>query len=112
MKKVAKKIIEKSQKKEDKFDVLARLVKDGFERVDKRFDEIEVRLEKHDVRFDLTDSQLFSINHELKEHTHRLDRIERKQTGALVTLDETIHRSEFAVLSKRVDSLEKKSGRK
>ena len=110
MKKVATKVVKKN--KENDFDTLARLVEDGFERVENRFDEIDKRFESIDRRFESVDSRLFSIDHELKDHTRRLDSIERKQSGALTNLDETVHRSEFKILAKRVDILEKKSSRK
>ena len=124
MKKVATKVVKKN--KENDFDTLARLVKDGFERVENRFDEIDKkfenvdkrfegvdrRFESIDRRFDSVDTHLFSIDHTLQDHTRRLDSIERKQSGALANLDETVHRSEFKTLAKRVDILEKKSSRK
>jgi chromosome segregation ATPase len=121
MKKAVKKIVKKASSKEDKFDMLARLVQNGFEQVDKRFEQIDKRFEQIDKRFEKidqkihridshlerTDSQLFSINHELKEHTVRLDSIERKQEGIKLSVDETVHVSEFKKLSQRVEVLEK-----
>ena len=114
-----KKVVKKIAHKETEFEMLARLMQDGFarvdekfEKIDSRFEQIDSRFEKIDSRFDLIDSQLFSINHELKDHRQRLDRIERKQAGALANLDESVHRSEFKTLSRRVDALEKKAIKK
>ena len=83
--KVAKKVVVTTKAKESEFGMLARLVVDGFERVDKRLDGIDNRLDGMDKRFDGIDSRLngidsslSSINHELKGHTRRLDHIERK----------------------------------
>ena len=121
---VTKKVVKKN--KENDFDTLARLVKDGFERVETRFDEIDKkfenvdgrfegidkRFESIDSRFESIDSRLFSIDHTLQDNTRRLESIERKQSGTLTNLDETVHRSEFKVFAKRVEVLEKKSSRK
>lgn len=126
MKKVAKKVVKKALKKETEFEVLARLVLDGFARVEGRFNKVDERLsgiderfisidkrfDTIDIRFEHVNSALFSINHELKEHTVRLDNIERKQTGVLANLDESVHRSEFKTLARRVDLLEKKTLKK
>jgi predicted nucleic acid-binding Zn-ribbon protein len=100
-----KKVLKTLKKKETEFEVLARLMQNGFSKIDEkftkidqrfdkidekftkidqRFDKIDERFEKIDARFDLVDSQLFSINHELKDHGQRLDRIERKQVGVLM----------------------------
>lgn len=99
--------------------MLARLVQDGFSRVDEKFDKIDERFErvdkkfeKIDAHFELVNSSLFSITHELKEHTKRLDSIERKQIGMLSILDESVHHTEFTTLTRRVELLEKKSVRK
>lgn len=98
--------------KESEFGMLTRLVVDGFERVDKRFDEVDKRFEAIDKRFEGIDSSLFSINYELKDNTRRLDSIERKQTGTLANLDESVHRTEFKALTRRVEIIEKKTIKK
>ncbi len=86
---------------EDQIDSLARIVVSGFEKMDKRFERVE-------SRFDQVDISASSVNQELKNHSVRLDRIEKRQIGTLATLDETVHRSEFKTLTKRVDALERK----
>lgn len=113
-----KKAVTKKVHKESEFEMLARLVKDGFERMDKRFEQVDKRFEQIDkrfnhvdARFELVNSQLFSINHELKEHTVRLDSIERKQGGMRLSLDETVHVSELKALTKRVEKLEKSASK-
>ncbi len=111
MKRVVSKTIKKVAKKETELELLARLVKDGFERMEKKFEQTDMRFDNLERRvssgFEKVDSQLFSINHELKDHTVRLDSIERKQGGIRISLDETVHASEFKALSKRVEVLEK-----
>ncbi len=113
MKKVVSKTSKTVAKKETELELLARLVKDGFERMDKKFEQIDNRFDSLEKRvgsgFEKVDSQLFSINHELKDHTVRLDSIERKQGGLRLSLDETVHESEFKALTKRVEALEKVS---
>jgi predicted nucleic acid-binding Zn-ribbon protein len=49
-----------------------------------------------------------SIEEEQKETNRRLTSIERKQTGTTLSLDETVHRSEFDRVVQRVEALEKK----
>ncbi len=93
---------------EDQIDSLARIVVSGFEQITKRFEQVDKRFEQIDKRFEQVDSSLTSINHELKDHSLRLDRIEKRQIGTLATLDETVHRSEFKTLTKRVEALERK----
>lgn len=122
-----KKVVKKSNtKNDDGIDLLAKLVRDGFERmdgkfakiderfeqVDARFDQIDARFEQIDRRFEQIDTQIFSINHTLQDHTKRLERIERRQDNMLINLDESVHRSEFKLLHNRVEVLEKKGSKK
>jgi predicted nucleic acid-binding Zn-ribbon protein len=130
MKKAVKKITPKANEKESDIEMLARIVQDGFirveshfeqvdkrfeqmdkrfEQVDKRFEQMDKRFEQGDIKFEGIQHQIASIHHELKDHTVRLERIERKQLGMLVSIDENIHRSEFKNLASRVEVLEKKS---
>ena len=123
MKKVVVKTPKKSVKNKSNSDIemLASLVRNGFEKIDERFeqvdkhfdkiderfDKIDARFEKNDRKFESIDSQLFAIHNEQKETNRRLDSLERKQSGLLSSLDETVHRSEFKVLVNRVGQLEK-----
>jgi archaellum component FlaC len=111
MKKVVKKITQKAN--ESDIEMLARIVQDGFSRMDGRFTKMEDRMEgkftQIDNHFEKIEAQITGIHHELKDHTVRLDRIEHKQIGMLVSIDENIHRSEFKNLASRVEALEKKS---
>ncbi len=132
-KKITTKLTSKANKPETELEALARLVRNGFERMDARFEEVGVRFEQVDARFekidsrfeevdskfekvasrfDLIDTQFATLRYELNDHTRRLDRIERNQSTMLTNLDETVHRSEFSALLKRVDVLEKKSTKK
>ncbi len=96
-------------------DSLARMIASGFEQVykrfeqvDKRFEQIDKRFEQVDKRFEQIDTTLHSMSQELNNHSVRLERIEKRQVGTLATLDETVHRTEFKALIKRVDVLERK----
>ncbi|HCC05856.1 TPA: hypothetical protein DEP94_00605 [Candidatus Nomurabacteria bacterium] len=140
MKKVIVKTTKKPAKKESEIETLARAMHAGFSKIDDKFNHIEKRFDGIDKRFDAVDkrfdevdkkfdavdkrfddidkkfevvnTQLSSINNEQRETNRRLDIIERKQVGMLSNLDETVYRSEFKVLIKRVDLLEKKFDRK
>lgn len=119
MKKVITKTPKKVVKKTSEIETLAIAMQAGFSKIDKRFDEVDKKFDAVDKRFDEVDkkfevvnAQLFSINNEQRETNRRLDIIERKQVGMLSNLDETVYRSEFKVLIKRVESLEKKIDRK
>jgi len=110
-------------------EMLARMMMNGFEKIDERFEKMEERLtqeissvkqeissvkqemnnrfEEVDAHFDEIDARLTNINIEQKETNHRLDSIEKKQLGTILSLDETVHRNEFNRLTKRVEVLEK-----
>jgi tetrahydromethanopterin S-methyltransferase subunit G len=91
--------MKESTKRETDTEFLARLMAEGFGRVNDR-------LETIDSRFDIVDNRfLFLEKGQAKTH-RRLDSIERKQGGMLESLDESVHRSEFARLVQRVEILE------
>jgi len=98
-------------------EMLARMLVNGFEKIDERFEKIDERFEKMEEkieqvkeemnnRFEDVEIRLTSINLEQKETNRRLDTMERHQKGMLDSLDETVHRNEFARLEKRVEVLE------
>lgn len=91
---------EKETKKETDTELLARLIAEGFVRVD-------ARLDGRGIRFDGVDDWLLSLEKGQAETLHRLDSIKKKQTGTLASLDEVVHRSEFVKLAHRVEVLEK-----
>ena len=102
------------KKKETDTELLARLMAEGFGQVNTRLDGIDVRLDGIDVRLDGMDSRFDRVENRLtslekgQAETHRrLDSIEQKQEGMLLSLDETVHRSEFMKLVRRVAILEK-----
>ena len=109
------------KKKESGIDMLARMMKNGFDRmddgfamVDKRFDKVENRLDGVESRLDGVEgrldgveSRLGSLEIEQRETNRRLDAIDRKQAGVLSSLDETVTRKEFQVLASKVAILEK-----
>ncbi len=119
----------KTKEKESGIDMLARMMKHGFDRVDKRFDGVDKRFDGVDKRLDGVDKRLdgvdkrlnsleagqssivqevLALNRAQEETNRRLTSIERKQTGILSSLDETVTRSEFRVLANKVAVLEKK----
>ncbi|MBI2120258.1 MAG: hypothetical protein HYT94_01380 [Parcubacteria group bacterium] len=52
--------------------------------------------------------ELSSVKEDQKDHTRRLVSIERKLTGTLISLDETVHGNEFKKLERRVNLINKK----
>ena len=99
-------------KKETDTELLARLMADGFGQVNTRLDGIDVRLDGIDTRLDGMDSRFDTVDDRLlhlekgQAETHRrLDSIEKKQSGMLESLDETVQRSEFVQLTQRVEVL-------
>ena len=86
---------------------LAEAMQSGFAKVEDRFDGIDNRLDGIDNRLDGMDGRLLSLEKGQAETHRRLDSLERKQSGMLASLDETVHRSEFVKLVHRVELLEK-----
>ena len=90
--KAAKKVTVTPKAKEGEFGMLARLVVDGFDRIEKRFtgvdeqfkgidarlDGIDNRLEGMDKRFDGIDSRLNGIDSSLSSIIRRVDLTEKK----------------------------------
>lgn len=112
----------KAKKTETDTEFLARLMAEGFGRVDARFDAVDARFDGIDARLDGIDARLDGIDLEIvgikdrllslekvqAEILRRLDSIEKKQMGTLASLDETVHRSEFVRLEHGVGALEVK----
>lgn len=103
------------KKKETDTEMLARMMKQGFDRMDERFEDMDKRFDGVDKRFDKVEERLgyvenevVSLNKAQDETNRRLTSIERKQTGVLSSLDNTVTRKEFQVLASRVTVLEKK----
>jgi hypothetical protein len=104
-------------KEETDTEMLARIMVNGFEEIMKiiatlatkeKLSIVEKKLSF--VEDDITSirGELSSIKEEQKETNRRLFSIERKQTGIVLSLDETVHRSEFEVVVRRVEALEKR----
>lgn len=122
-----KKETKKKTQKESDFEMLARLVVNGFEKMgadisslkegqnslkqgQAKLEQGQARLEQGQARLEHEvvgiKSEVSSIKEEQKDHTRRLISIERKLTGTQISLDETVHRSEFTRLEHRVKALE------
>lgn len=104
----------KDKKKETGTEMLARLVVQGFnrmdkkfEQVDKRFEQVDKRFDQIDVRFEQVEGRLSSLEYEQKEINRHLDSINRKQIGLLESPDETVYQKEFQALSNRVEAIER-----
>ena len=95
-----------SMKKETDTELLARLMAEGFGQMNTRLDGIDGRLDGIDGRLDGVDGRLLSLEKGQTEIYNRLDSIEKKQAGMLLSLDETVHRSEFVKLERRTKVLE------
>lgn len=98
---------EVKMKKETDTEFLARMMAEGFAQVNTRLDGIDVRLDAIDARLDGIDGRLLSLEKGQAETHRRLDSIEKKQVGMLESIDETVHKSEFIKLVRRVEVLEK-----
>ena len=99
----------KAKKGETDTEFLARLMADGFGRVDARFDAVDARFDGIDSEIVEVKDRLLSLEKIQAEILHRLDSMEKKQMGTLASLDETVHRGEFIKLAHRVEVLEKKA---
>jgi len=114
--------IPKTKNKESGIDMLARMMKQGFDRVDKRFDGVDKRLDslkKGQKSLEAGQKSLEAgqnslvqevlvLNQAQEETNRRLTSIERKQMGILSSLYETVTRKEFQVLVSKVAVLEKR----
>lgn len=80
---------------------LARMVKRGFDSVDKRFDGVDKRFKAVDKRFDGVDNRLGNLE-------KRMDILGRGQEEIKLRLGNVVHRFELEALKKRMDRLEMK----
>lgn len=96
----------KAKKGETDTEFLARLMAEGFGRVDARFDSVDARFDGIDAEIVEVKDRLRSLEKIQTETLDRLDSMERKQIGTLASLDETVHRGEFVRLERRVGTLE------
>ncbi len=104
-------------KKETPTDMLARLMVRGFEKMTEVFKQGQEEL-KHELRQEFRHgleelrnefrTEISSVKEEQKETNRHLVSIERKQEGTLLSMDETVHKSEFMKLERRVETLEHK----
>lgn len=106
--------VAKIKKKESGIDMLARMMKQGFDGVDKRLDGVDKRLGSLEERMGSVEDgqsslvqEVIALNRAQDETNRRLTSIERKQSGILESLDNTVTKREFQVLANRVAVLEK-----
>ena len=83
----------------DEFKTEVILLKQGQAKLEKGQEEIKEEVEG-------IKEELASVKEDQKDNTRRLISIERKLAGTLISLDETVHRSEFNKLARRVEVLE------
>jgi multidrug resistance efflux pump len=106
---------QKTVKKETGTEMLARLMVNGFEQLRQEFKQgqEELRQEFKQGQAKLEGGQeemkeeISSLKEEQKVQGRQITSIERKLEGTLLSLDETVHRSEFTGLAHRVEVLEK-----
>jgi predicted nucleic acid-binding Zn-ribbon protein len=67
-----------SPKGETEIEVLARLVKDGFDRMDKGFQEMDERFEKVDERFVAIDQRFTDVNKRIDNLSYKVDQLDAK----------------------------------
>jgi len=60
------------------FEDLTKIVKSGFDAMDKKFGEVEVRLDRMDQRFDSFETRLAEIQSELETVRLKLEALERR----------------------------------
>ena len=72
--------------KETDIDVLARMIAEGFDSMEKRFETVDDRFESMDVQFNEIKSDIKELQKEVRETNHRID------TVLMPTLDEHAHR--------------------
>ncbi len=101
--------MKKTVKKETDIELLARLMAEGFGRVDTQFKSVNTRFDTIDMRLDEMSGDITSLQKGQSETHRRLDSIEKKQVGMLESLDEAVHQSEFRKLVRRVEHLEVKA---
>lgn len=94
--------MDKKNKKETPTDMLARLMVQGFERMT-----MEFKQGQEELRSEFRD-EISSVKEEQKETNRHLVSMERKQEGTRISMGETVHKSEFTKLERRVEVLEHK----
>jgi multidrug resistance efflux pump len=98
--------ITKKVKKETDTEMLARLMLSGFEEIKRTMATKEelaaVKRGQEEMK-----EEISSLKEEQKETNRTVKSYEKKQAGMLLSLDETVHRSEFDGLVRRVEVLEK-----
>lgn len=97
---------QKKLRKETDTEMLARLMLNGFEEIKRT---MATKEELAAVKDDLATvkDDVASIKEDQKEANRQLASLIKKQGGMLLSLDETVHRSEFDGLVRRVEVLEK-----
>lgn len=86
---------------------LARMMVQGFEntkeelRQEFRQGQAEIKHEVEGIK-----EEMSSVKEDQKEIKRAVQSLDRKQSGTILSLDETVHRSEFKKLEHRVEMLE------
>lgn len=94
-------------KKETDTELLARLMAEGFGQMNTRFDGVDKRFDGIHIELVVIKDRLLSLEKGQTDIYRSLDALEKKQSGALLSLDETVPRREFTKLVCRVEVLEK-----
>jgi len=94
-------------KKETDTELLARLMAEGFGQMNMRFDGVDARFNGIDIELVEIKDRLLSLEKGQTDIYRSLDAMEKKQSGTVLSLDETVPRREFIKLVHRVEVLEK-----
>lgn len=106
--------MDKQTKKE--FESLARMVKKGFDGVDRRFKNVDSRFDNVDSRFDNIESRLSSVELQVREgkidNEKRFDAIEKKIDQSWSIMDGYVKaqedfREEFKIMKYKMTQMEK-----
>jgi len=91
--------MENEKEKDMTLDDLARIVQNGFLKIDERFTGIDTRLDGIDVRLDSMDERLDNINEQLQH-------VEDTTTQIKTNLNKKVDKFEYNTLEYRVERLE------
>jgi tetrahydromethanopterin S-methyltransferase subunit G len=91
----------KETKKEIGLDDIARIVQDGFLKIDEKFNIVDKRFDDVDKRFDDVDKRFNSVEKRLISVEKKIDHIE----GEII---KKVDKNDHSILKYRVEKLEKK----
>jgi septation ring formation regulator EzrA len=102
----------RSMDKETKneFNKLGRMIKTGFDEVDKKFKAVDKRFEAVDKRFEAVDKRFEAVDKRFDKIDVKLDNLEKDHEEIKLKQDKVVYRFEYNDLERRVERLELKTG--